>query len=296
MKYLTKGKQSMKNNFYKKIINKIIKINQNNQSFIDYMIENNIEILTKKNDQKLYEQLLNIALAGMNYGNGGSVYASGEIHAINYIKSKTSKSDIVLFDVGANIGLYSQELLKLFNDTTFQIHCFEPSKKIFEILNENLNNINIVKNNVGIGNVNTKHQLFFDENNSLISSVYKRKLDHFNMNMNSSEIIQIITIDDYCENHNIKKVDFLKLDIEGNELNALIGAKDMISSGKIRFIQFEFGGCNIDSRTYFQDFYYLLKNQYNLFRITKEELYPINSYKESLEIFSTINFLAELKQ
>ena len=50
-------------------------------------------------------------------------------------------------------------------------------------------------------------------------------------------------------------IDLLKLDVEGNELLALKGLSDSIEY--IKIIQFEFGGSNIDSRTYFQDFYYL---------------------------------------
>ena len=103
-------------------------------------------------------------------------------------------------------------------------------------------------------------------------------------------------IDNFCLNSCIEKIHFLKLDIEGNEYNALLGAEKMLKAKKIDFIQFEFGGCNIDSRTYFQDFWYLLKDDYNFYRILKNGLHPIKNYSESLEIFITINFLLELKK
>ncbi len=69
----------------------------------------------------------------------------------------------------------------------------------------------------------------------------------------------------------------------------------MLNERKIRFIQFEFGGTDIDSRVFFQDFYYLLKDNYSLYRIVKDGLVKIDGYKEKYEIFDTINFLAELK-
>jgi len=69
----------------------------------------------------------------------------------------------------------------------------------------------------------------------------------------------------------------------------------MLHSGSIDFIQFEFGGCNIDSRTYFQDFYYLLKDNYKIYRIVKDGIYPINQYREMYEAFITTNYLAEKK-
>lgn len=67
----------------------------------------------------------------------------------------------------------------------------------------------------------------------------------------------------------------------------------MLASGAVDFIQFEFGGTNIDSRTYFQDFYYLLKDQYNIYRILKDGLFQITQYKEVYEVFITTNFLAQ---
>lgn len=69
----------------------------------------------------------------------------------------------------------------------------------------------------------------------------------------------------------------------------------MIEDRKIDFIQFEFGGCNIDSRTFFQDFWYLLHDKYNIFRIIPTGLYPIKEYSEMREIFLCTNYLAELK-
>jgi hypothetical protein len=100
------------------------------------------------------------------------------------------------------------------------------------------------------------------------------------------------TLDEYCREKNISRIDFLKLDVEGHELKALAGAKEMLSAGKIDRIQFEFGGCDIDSRSFFQDFFYLLQNRYDIFRILKNGLRPIKKYEETEEIFLTTNFLA----
>jgi hypothetical protein len=57
-------------------------------------------------------------------------------------------------------------------------------------------------------------------------------------------------------------------------------------------IQFEFGGCNIDSRTYFKDFYELLSLKYRLFRLTVDGMVPIDRYHERHEQFTTTNFIA----
>lgn len=80
------------------------------------------------------------------------------------------------------------------------------------------------------------------------------------------------------------------MDIEGHELKALIGFGRSIHS--IKVIQFEFGGCNIDSRTFFQDFYYFFKNQnFDLFRITPLGLFSVRDYRERDEYFTTTNYI-----
>ena len=67
----------------------------------------------------------------------------------------------------------------------------------------------------------------------------------------------------------------------------------MIEEQRIRLIQFEFGGTSIDSRTYFRDFWQLLSPNYTLYRIVGNGLRRIDAYSEFLEIFVTVNFLAE---
>ena len=150
--------------------------------------------------------------------------------------------------------------------------------------------------NFGFGDKNASLTLYSNKKGSGIASLYKRRLDHFNIDMDVKEEIDIKTIDAFCNEINITNINFLKLDIEGNELKALHGAKTMLENHKVDFIQFEFGGCNIDSRTYFQDFYYLLKEDFYIYRIVKDGLFKIESYKEMYEAFITTNYLAERKK
>ncbi len=134
---------------------------------------------------------------------------------------------------------------------------------------------NIIPNNFGFSDTESRQLLFTNIDGSGLASIYQRNLNHFGISMDKSEEIKLTTIDDYCKRNNIDRIHFLKLDIEGHELKALKGASQMISRKKIDVIQFEFGGCNIDSRTYFQDFFYLLKDNYQIFRILKDGLFEM---------------------
>lgn len=251
------------------------------------------KVLSKINNQHDWNSTLHLALRQMNYGNGGEFDQSGELFVARYIQNKLEKdAPIIIFDVGANKGSYSKELSNIFKNKA-TIYSFEPSKQTFELLLKTTKDCkNVIPNNFGFSDKEQNQLLFTNLEGSGIASVYKRRLNHFGIEMNQTEEIKLTTIDIFCTQNKIEKIHFLKLDVEGHELSALKGAKKMIEGQKIDFIQFEFGGTNIDSRTYFQDFYYFLKDNYSIYRILENGIYEITAYQETLEIFITINYLA----
>lgn len=246
--------------------------------------------------QWFFEQLRRFALIGLNVSRGGRVEESGEAFVLRTVKKRLGSSPACIFDVGANVGDWSLAVAKIFQSNPVQVYAFEPSQYTFEKLKERLNHhSNFHLFNLGLGNQNTQMSLFSNQPASGIASLYQRKLDHFGVTLHSNETVKIRTLDSFCQENQISKIDFLKLDVEGHELHVLEGAKQLLESKAIHFIQFEFGGCNIDSRTYFQDFHYLLNSKYNIFRVLKNGLYPIPNYREIDECFMTTNYLAELR-
>jgi FkbM family methyltransferase len=171
------------------------------------------------------------------------------------------------------------------------IHSFEPSSRIFAQLADRCRDVAHL-NNFGLSDRDVQLTLYTNPERSGLSSVYERKLDHIDLHLAPSETVQMHVLDDYRREQAIDRIDLLKLDVEGHELAVLRGAKETLDAGKVDFIQFEFGGCNIDSRTFFQDFYYLLVPRYRIYRILADGLWPIIRYDESLEAFTTTNYLA----
>ena len=137
--------------------------------------------------------------------------------------------------------------------------------------------------------------LYSDFQGSGLGSLANRDLRHLGLEMSEKEAVESTTLDIFCKQHQIHCIDFLKLDIEGFEYHALKGAGGLIQDKKIKFIQFEFGGADIDTRTFFRDFYLLLSPKFKIYRILKNGLQPVEKYSEFDEVFVTTNYLAELK-
>ncbi len=113
------------------------------------------------------------------------------------------------------------------------------------------------------------------------------------MEMKLREEVRLSTIDEYCSSRGIEYIDLLKIDVEGHELDVLHGAGRMFAAGAIGMAAFEFGGCNIDTRTFFIDFYEFFRERgMRVARVAPSGyLYEIAGYTESLEQFRTSNFV-----
>lgn len=237
-----------------------------------------------------------LKLAGI--GQGGIVAKSGEIEAMAAAleRSARGRDRPVFFDVGANIGEWSTAVLARWADS--ELHLFEPSQNHLALLREALTGRdNAFINDCALGMEQGKATLFKNDDVTGLASMTRRDLGHLGIEMDITENIRVDTIDGYCKAHGIEHIDYLKIDVEGHELDVLKGAHGMLGADAIDTIQFEFGGCNIDTRTYFRDFHTLLgRIGFEFFVIGPGgRLNPVGPYREFLEQFSTTNFVAVRK-
>jgi FkbM family methyltransferase len=221
----------------------------------------------------------------------------GRVHADKAAlrRLKAAADPLVVFDVGANRGDYLQLALTEVANREFAIHAFEPSSAAFAELEKRFGGrIGVVLNNVALGNKLERETLHFDKPGSQLSSLYRRKLDHQGIQFTGSEQVRVDTLDNYCHAHSVRRIDLLKLDVEGHELHVLNGAAGMFERSAIGMVSFEFGGCNVDSRTYVRDFFdFFAVRRMRLARVTASgHLHPLPRYDESLEQFRTTCFVA----
>ncbi|UXY15611.1 FkbM family methyltransferase [Chitiniphilus purpureus] len=227
-------------------------------------------------------------------GAGSEAATSGEVAVLRCLPSHDEQS-VCVFDVGANQGQFLELVMAELGDRHKEIHCFEPSSTAFTRLSRfAADKKRVFLNQCALHESGGHARLFSDRPGSGLASLSQRRLDHYAIEFVESETVQLMTLDDYCTSHKIEYIDLLKLDTEGHELSVLRGASKMLGQQAIARISFEFGGCNIDSRSYFQDFWYLLTSfGYQLFRITPSgHLEPLTRYSEELEQFRTTNYFA----
>lgn len=248
--------------------------------------------------QRVLERCVIAAQYLMGIGSGGLPGSSGEHVLAARLKDvyAGSREPLCVFDVGANKGQFVSLMTSLLAGMPHRVHSFEPGNTTFRALQaQHADSPNVILNNVALGATTGNQTLYSDKDASELASLYKRRLDHFGVTLERGEQVWIETVDDYCERKGVSRIDLLKLDVEGHELAVLQGAAGMLSGRRVSMVSFEFGGTQIDSRTFFQDIYYFCRENGldRIFRIAPSGcLVPMSEYKEIYEQFRTTNFLA----
>lgn len=220
---------------------------------------------------------------------GLSIYGvyAWESFMTKLVKEIIKKGDIVL-DLGANIGYYTLIFAKLVGNDG-QVIAFEPSPDNFALLKKNIE-INGYKNVIleqkAISNKTERTRLYLSEpprhtiHNSTIYNLHK---DH------KSIKIESIRLDNYFKTYN-KKVNFVKMDIEGAEYVAIQGMSNLLKENKNvkivtefnPFVLKEFG---VEPVEYLK---LLLAHGFKLYNINdeKKKLFDVVNISELLKIYT----------
>lgn len=229
---------------------------------------------------------------GQGKGWGASTLRQ-EVEACIKLLPVGCRSRPLVLDVGANVGDWTAEFLASSPRAT--LFCFEPSSSAFERLSARFaDNPQVHLSQAAAGASPGTSQLWTDSPGSPLASLTRRRLDHLEIEFGSSEEVAVVDLDTWCRDKGVVP-QVIKLDVEGHELDVLAGAGQIL--GKVSVVQFEFGGCNIDTRTYFQDFYNLFRDAgFRVFRLTPRGPLEVESYGEADECFQTTNYLAVAKR
>lgn len=225
-----------------------------------------------------------------NGDNQSYFLTNGEAQLLRCFAEKCARSSVTVFDIGANIGEWSLFAEKILPSAA--IHLFEPSRKTFAKLSEVGWSQNVQLNNVGLGSKVEQKTLYIYSESDGMNSMYPRHGVDIG-EPKEIEVIAIETVDQYCLSRRIQSIDFMKIDVEGHELDVLKGAEKMLQDGRISNIQFEYGGCNIDSRVLLRDLWsFLSQFGFRMYKIYESEIRFVEKYSQNLETFQHSNWLA----
>jgi FkbM family methyltransferase len=183
------------------------------------------------------------------------------------------------------------------NDINSTLHLFEPTKSCFTTISSKFSeNKNIKLNNFGASDSDSSAIIYYDKEESGLASLYQRNLDSYNLELDKSEEISLKRLDNYIEINNIEHIDFIKIDIEGHKLKAFEGFGKYLNGDFVGYIQFEYGGANLDSHTSLMEIYKFLNDRnFKIAKIMKNGL-EVREYKPYMDNFNYSNFVAVSKK
>ena len=208
-----------------------------------------------------------------------SIINSGiwENDSTNIVNRLVKPNDFVL-DIGANIGYYTILFSKLVGKNG-KVFAFEPTKDYYNVLKSNLkaNNItNCESFQIGFSDKDEQLKIFLGQHSASIYEIGDQK-------QIQSELINLMALNTFVLNNNIKKIDFIKIDVDGHEPRILEGAWESLEKFNPIIL------LEISHLHYLEAGF----NAWDFYKTLKDKNYLIYSEKNLLEIKDKTSFLIE---
>lgn len=145
---------------------------------------------------------------------------------------------VVIFDAGANNGSTTEKYRGLYPAST--VHAFEPIPDMAALFEQrHAGNDRVILNRLALsdkaGEVSFNINKSPDTSSLLESASIGSSSDPLCQTV-STITVRTATIDDYCRDMNISRIDILKMDTQGSELNILRGASRMLAEQRVGLI------------------------------------------------------------
>ena len=193
-----------------------------------------------------------------------------------HFRNLLDKPQPVVFDVGAYIGDTIEEFKFSFPEA--YIHAFEPFDESFSILKNRFQKTDgLFLNNLAVGNRSLSNANMYITQNKGSSSLLQPDKDANEfwegnpLSIQKAVKVETTTIDSYCQKYNIKRIDILKIDVQGSELKVLQGAKRILKERRVKLIFTEISiAPNYKEQSEIDEVIKLLReNKYKIFNFFK---------------------------
>lgn len=177
----------------------------------------------------------------------------------------------LICDVGANEGQSIRKILKTFPHA--DIHTFEPNPRAYKQLQGSFRSLpNVHPWRFGVGSKNQESE-FFENENSDMSSFLEGGEAHWGSVVRTTKV-DVVSLDAFTSQKGIQKVDLLKVDTQGYELEVFEGARNLMQRDAIGFILFEvcFAEIYKNAPSFDELFRYLTEKRFQLVNIFEMHL------------------------
>lgn len=143
------------------------------------------------------------------------------------------KNVSIVFDVGANVGQSAKKFRTIYPNA--RILCFEPVSSTYQELKRRVSKYERIETfNLAFGNTECLKSIHINPDPT---STVNSFINEFTPGM--TEMVKVQTLDDFCIENNIEKIDLLKIDVEGYEVEVLKGADRMLSNNRVKSLYLE---------------------------------------------------------
>lgn len=149
---------------------------------------------------------------------------------------KYLKEGMTFIDVGANIGTYALYAAKRVGRKG-RVFAFEPQRGVFERLSAHIQAnrlVNVVAEPYAVGGTDGAVEIIFDTQDN--SKSYTRSLG---LVQYRTSVCKMVSLNSYLIRQNVARIDYLKIDVEGFELDVLKGASSVLMNLPPAIIQVE---------------------------------------------------------
>lgn len=215
-------------------------------------------------------------------------HSNGELTVLKRLAAFHPK---VLIDGGANIGGYSVEAARYLPGCS--IHAFEPVPATYTRLQQHIQHLPQVRTwPVGLFSAACTQEV-----NTFASHAHASLFDIQGLPYapEGRQTIRLMRGDDFLHAEGIAAVDFLKLDLEGAEYEALLGFGKSLAEGRIKVVQFEYGYINISTKRLLIDYYQFFEAHGYVVGKIFPKVVEFRPYEFKYEDFLGPNYLAVKK-
>jgi FkbM family methyltransferase len=199
----------------------------------------------------------------------------------------------VIFDVGANVGAWSEALFKMIPEElrgSVKVICFEPVPGTNATLRKNVSGRfdSLHVEDLALSSRTGFADIFVsDESNCGTNSLHQ----HSSAPCETTLAVPLITASSYCSNKGISHVHLFKCDTEGHDADVIRGALPLLENNHVSVLQFEYNHRWIGSGSFLKDIFEMIEDlPYALAKLQQDHLLVYPAWHHELEKFFEGNY------